>query len=422
MARTTQHNPPPVEITLHGVTHGGEAVGRLPSGKACFVPFAIPGERVLVRVTEERKSWARARLLEVLDASPDRVVPPCSYFGQEEDGGQPRCGGCALQHVSGARQAELKRQVVREQLERIGRFQDPPVAETVTPATFGYREQARFAVDAQGRLAFRRHGSHRTLPIDVCLLLSPPTQATREEAGDRWAGAEEVTVRTGDDDASALVVTPGPSGVPELPAGRAAVALVGAGGSVDLRGDATLQRTVSGVGYRVSPDSFFQAGGAAAEALVGLVLDAAAVEEGSDVLDLYAGVGLFARALAGLGARVTAVEANRSAADDARANLADLEAEVLNEPAEQAVRRFAEQARWFDTVVLDPPRRGASPRLVADLARLEPRTVAYVSCDPAALARDARILVDAGLRLDLVTPVDAFAQTASIEAVAVFRG
>src|SRR5690606_13367621 len=129
---------------LHGFTHGGEAVGRLPSGKACFVAYAIPGERVVVEVVEEHKRWARGRLVEVVEPSPDRVPAPCPYFGQDE-AGEPRCGGCALQHIAPERQAQLKRQVVVDQLEHIGKLSGPPVEDTVTPATFGYRCSARFA-------------------------------------------------------------------------------------------------------------------------------------------------------------------------------------------------------------------------------------------------------------------------------------
>lgn len=422
---------PVFELTLRGLTHGAEAVGRLPSGKACFVPFAIPGERVRVEVVEERRSWARGRLVEILEPSADRVTAPCPYFGQERPDGTPRCGGCALQHVAPERQAAMKRQIVTEQLERIGRFTAPPVAETVTPEKFAYREQARFAVDPAGHLGFRRAGTHKIVPIDDCLLLTPEAQRVRTAAGDQWRGAKEVVVRAGQSRRGALVVTPGSGGMPELPEGDDAVAIAGPGRTVDLRGDATVHRSVAGLRYRVSPGSFFQAGTVGAEALVALVRAAAAVTRGETVLDLFAGVGLFSRALAAEGARVTAVESSRSAAQDARHNLADgegagdaedLQAEVLTEPAEAVVHRFAEQARWFDVVVLDPPRRGAGPRLCVELPRLEPRAVVYVSCDPAALARDARVLVDAGLHLELVTPVDVFAQTASIESVAVLRG
>jgi tRNA/tmRNA/rRNA uracil-C5-methylase (TrmA/RlmC/RlmD family) len=407
-------------IDLHGLTHGGEAVGRLPDGKACFVPYAIPGERVVIDVIEERRRWARGRLVEVVDASADRVDAPCPYFGQDDDG-TPRCGGCALQHVAPERQAIMKQRVVREQLERIGGLVDPPVAETVTPAPFGYRTTARFAVDDDGRLGFRRLRSNEVIPVDTCILLTSETQGVRDEARDGWAGVEEVTVRAGDR-GRVLVVAPGPGAVPPLPAGDADVALLSAGGAAaPLRGTGVVRMRAAGLDYRVSPTSFFQAGQPGAEALIQLVREAAAVRPGESALDLYAGVGLFAKALAADGATVTAIETHPGAVADAEVNLAGLPAQVLREPVDAAVTRLVAEGRWHDVVVLDPPRAGAGPALAAALPQLEARAVIYVSCDPAALARDARALIDAGMVLERATPVDQFAQTAAIETVAVFR-
>ncbi len=409
-----------VELVLDGITHGGEAVGRLPDGKACFVPYAIPGERVRVVVTEQRKRWARARLVAVVEASPDRVAAPCPYFGPE------RCGGCELQHIDPAAQSALKRRIITEQLQRIGKIADPPVAETVTVRPFGYRNRARFGVDAQGRLGFRRAGSHDLVPIDRCLLLEPEVQALREEAGDGWRGTEEVVVRASAEGNRAIVVTPGPGGLPPLPAGDAPVALVNfeparrRGGSGALRGDPALCERVEGVGtFRVSPTSFFQASREGAAVLARLVRAAAAVRPGETALDLHAGVGLFAAVLAGEGASVMAIEADPVAAEDARANLPD-GVEVLTDDVETVVARLAAEGSYRDVVVLDPPRRGAGSKLCQAMAGLDPRVIVYVSCDPAALARDAALLAHEGYVLASAVPVDQFAQTAQIETVATF--
>lgn len=407
-------------IELHGLTHGGEAVGRLPDGKACFVPFAIPGERVVVEVVEDRKRWARARLVEVVEASPDRVAPPCPYFGAEEPGGPRRCGGCKLQHVAPQRQAVMKRRIVVEQLERIGGFTDPPVDDTVTPAGFGYRSQARFAVDADGRLGFRPLRGTEVVPIATCLLLTPETQAVRDEAGDGWTGVEEVVVRHGWEE-GAIIVHPGPGGMPSLPPGDTPVAVTGRSGAVSLRGDAATEMAVGDLCYRVSPTSFFQAGPLGAAAIGDLVMEGARVRPGDRVLDLYAGVGLFAKPLALAGAHVTAVESHHAACDDAEANLDGLDASVVRGRAEGVVRRMTGEGTTVDVVVLDPPRAGAGTELAGALPALGARAIVYVSCDPAALARDARALVDAGYALVRATPVDQFAQTAAIETVAVFH-
>lgn len=410
------------DVMLTGFAHGGEAVGRLPDGKVCFVGYAAPGEHVRVAVREERARWARGEAVEVTTPHPDRMSPPCPYFGPD------RCGGCQLQHLLPARQAALKRQVVAEQLERIGRFVDPPVAPTQRVADFGYRTRARFAVTEDGALAFRKPASHARYPIDHCLLLHPLAQALRERAGDAWAGVAEVSLHVGvATETTAIIVHPGPGPVPALPAGEDPVALLEDGPAglrgVALRGDPTVVEHVAGFAFRISPASFFQAGPAAAEALVGLVREAAAIAPGDRAADLYAGVGLFSRALAADGADVVAVEASEEAAEDALANLAEVEtdAAVLVGQVAEGLEELVGAGERIDVVVCDPPRAGLGAEVVAGLAALTPRTVVAVSCDPAALARDARGLVEAGYTLERVTPVDAFAQTAEIEAVAVFH-
>lgn len=406
----------PVEILLDGITHGGEAVGRLPDGRACFVPYALPGERVQIEVVEQRKRWARGRVLSILTPSPDRVEPPCPYFGPD------RCGGCQLQHLAPAAQPALKRRILTEQLQRIGANPDPPVAPTVHVRDFGYRNNARFGVDGGGRLGFRRANSNHLIPIEACLLLDEQVQALREEAGDSWRGALEVVVRAGlRTGERVMVVHPGESGLSPLPPGDTPVAVTGRPGrSQALRGQPALSEMVAGRRFRISPTSFFQASTAGAEVLCGLVRQAADIHQGDTALDLYAGVGLFAAILADQGAHVTAVEEDRGAVGDARQNLAADEVEVVCADAEAYVRDLAARGQTADVVVLDPPRRGAGGAVCQAMSALRPRVIVYVSCDPAALARDARTLSELGYALSAAVPVDQFAQTAAIETVATF--
>lgn len=378
------------EVLLHGFSHRGEAVGRLSDGKAVFVPLAIPGERVRVRTTEERSKWARAEVVEVLEASPDRVEPACGHFSE--------CGGCALQHIATPRRLALLRQVLVDQLERFGGVVDPPVADIRTAGEWGYRTSARFALDADQRLGFRAARSHRVVPIATCPLLHPRAQALRDEIGEHYTlpspEVTEVVVRVAAQGEGATLITlPGPSGAP-------------------------ITEEVAGLPFKVSPGSFFQQNTIGAEVLLALVREAAAVRPGDRVLDLYAGVGLFARGLAEDGAEVIAVEAGASAVEDARENLADLPAEIWHGDVAEALDEVEEQVH---VVVLDPPRAGAGTAVMRRLAELHPRALIYVSCDPSSLARDTRALTEAGYRLELATPVDQFAQTAHLETVAVFR-
>lgn len=408
-----------VEMVLHGMAHGGDAVGRLPDGRACFVPFALPGERVLVRVVEQRKRHARAELLEVLEPSPDRAAPPCVHFGPG------RCGGCQLQHIAPAAQAPLKERVVREQLQHIGKLADPPVEPIVAVTPTGYRSTARFAVDAEGRLGFRRAHSHDVHPVDRCLLLDEATQALRQRVGDRWHPAGEVVVRTGTrppDDAVVTIVPARGGRQPHRTDLDASVVLDAPGAApLALRGDGAVTITVGGFDYRVSATSFFQTGPQGAEVLLRLVRDAAAVQSGDTVLELFAGVGLFSRGLAADGAAVTAVEADATAAGDLAHNLSGTGSVAVHGDSAEAVASAASGGDPVDVVVLDPPRRGAGADLSAAVTRLGARTVVYVACDPAALARDSRTFVDGGYDLVGVVPVDQFPQTAAIEAVARFR-
>ncbi len=407
----------PLEATVDGFTHGGEGVARI-EGKAVFVPGALPGERVRVRVVDDRPNWARAELLEVLDPSPDRVVPPCPYV--------PACGGCDLQHARPDAQRRLKTRVVREQLARLGRIQDPPVEDcrAVGPDV-GYRTVARFHAAPDGRLGFHRRGTNDVVPIDRCLVLADEPGSVRDAVGDH-AGAAEATVRgharTG---TRVAVITPG-DGPLDVPAGDLDVVLVQPGGdTIALRGDGRLQETVGALTFSFAPTSFFQVSTGGAEALTAAVLDAVGDVAGTLVWDLYAGVGLFALPLAAGGAEVVAVEGAPDAAADAVANAEanDVPVRVLVEPVDRMVARAVAGDPTLEppeVVVLDPPRTGAGTTVIDGLATLAPPTIVYVACDVAALARDAAALTGHGYRLVRAVPLDLFPMTHHVEVVATF--
>jgi tRNA/tmRNA/rRNA uracil-C5-methylase (TrmA/RlmC/RlmD family) len=407
----------PQEAVIDGFTHGGEGVARI-EGKAVFVPGTLPGERVLLRVVDDRARWARAELLELVAPSPDRVEPPCPYV--------PACGGCDLQHARPAAQRALKTRVVREQLERLGGFTDPPVADCLAVGPdVGYRTHAQLHAAPDGRLGFHRAGSHDVVPIDRCLVLTDATQAVRDEVGDA-TGAAEVAVRAHERTGSAAaVLTPGP-GPLELPEGRADLLLAQPDGrTVAIRGDGVLEEQVAGLRFRFHADAFFQVTTAGAEALVEHVLAAVGDVGGALVWDLYAGVGLLSLPLAHAGAEVIAVEGHARAAEDARANAdaAGLTLTVLADPVHAVTRRAVGGDAALEppeVVVLDPPRTGAGDRVVADLVRLAPPSVVYVACDVAALARDARALAAGGYRLTSAQPLDLFPMTHHVEVVASF--
>ncbi|MEX0591951.1 MAG: class I SAM-dependent RNA methyltransferase [Nitriliruptoraceae bacterium] len=414
------------EVVVDGFTHGGEGVARI-EGKAVFVAGTLPGERVMVRVIDDRKRWARAELVDVITPSEDRVEPPCPYVGS--------CGGCDLQHASPRAQRALKTRVVIEQLERLGGIQRPPVepCRAVGP-DLGYRNHAQFHAADDGRLGFRRAGSHDVVPIDRCLVLADEVQHLRTEVGDS-TGASAVAMRAHsapdgdhahdtDQTSAAVVVTPGAGGL-DLPEGKFDILLAQPGGNtVPLRGSGTLSISVAGLNLSYPADGFFQVNVSGAEALVAAVLEAVGDISGALVWDLYAGVGLLSIPLAQAGGEVVAVESHESAARHADLNVDrhGVDIEVLALPTEKVTSGSlgSEGPDDPDVVVLDPPRAGAGPQVVNDLVRLSPATIVYVACDVAALARDARVLIEGGYRLISAVPLDLFPMTHHVEVVATF--
>ncbi|MGY1662931.1 class I SAM-dependent RNA methyltransferase [Geodermatophilus sp. SYSU D00705] len=397
------------EVVVGPVAHGGHCVARH-EGRVVFVRHTLPGERVVVRVTEDRHpGFCRADAVEVLEASPERVERPCPYSGPG------RCGGCDWQHVTPAEQHRLKAAVVREQLARLAGLDVDVVVEELPGGPLRWRSRARFAVDRSGTPGLRRHRSHDVVPLADCPITVEP--AARAVLDRRWPGAGAVDVAvdgTGTVTTTRLdrqgrpqttrVLRPGEE-VHAEPAGRAA-------------------RTAAGRDWEVEGTGFWQVHPAAADALVAAVEAFAAVVPGETVLDLYAGAGLFGGALApavGSGGRVVCVEADPAACAAAEANLAHLpQTEVWQGEidAEGLEELLTELETPPDVVVLDPPRAGAGAAVSRVLAGAGPRAVVYVACDPASLARDVAVLGTAGYRLEAVRGFDAFPMTAHVECVA----
>jgi len=417
----------PFDLTLTTLSNGPDAIGRDESGRAVFVPFAIPGEMVRVEAVEEKPAFVRARLVEVLSPSPDRIMPVCKHFGE--------CGGCHYQHLSYDAQLKWKRQIVIEQLTRIGGIESPNVLATIpSPNPLYYRNYVQFSQAPDGKLGFMQFTSAKSVPSVVpiieCHIARPEIMELFNQIDIEKLEVEQVGVRVGAD-GETMVVFESESGEPpdvelDLPI---SVASVGKDGdALTMIGSDYLVQEVRGRSFQVSPGSFFQINPAVAERLVTLVLEALGLKGGETVLDLYCGVGLFSAFIAPLAARLIGVEVFAPAVRDAEVNLDEFDnVELYESPVEDALTYILEQSPITNLqfssslVLLDPPRAGCDKTVIQNLLKLAAPRIVYVSCDPATLARDAKRLIAGGYQLVSAQPLDMFPQTFHIETVAIFE-
>jgi 23S rRNA (uracil1939-C5)-methyltransferase len=409
--------PRTVDLTLTSMAHRGSAVGRH-EGQVIFVPYTIPGERVRVEIVETHARWSRAHLLQVVEPSPHRVEPPCPHFGPG------KCGGCHFQHIAYEAQAEYKRQVVVDQLARVGGLRKAQVNEIVGAAKpWGYRNHTQFSIDPEGRLGFLTADTHHVFPIDECLLLDPLLDNLWTALDMEWPQLHRLSLRCGSatgDRMAVFELSHYEDFDVEVDFPVSCVLLLADGEVVVLMGDPFLVEHVAGRDYRISAGSFFQVNTAGAEALVALVGDYLNPAEDATLVDLYCGVGLFGLAFAPRVGRVVGVEAEPRAAADFRHNAGGAShVDLIEKKVQAALARLGETIQG-SLLVLDPPRSGAGKQVIERIVQTEPSRIAYVSCDPATLARDARHFVDMGYRLHQVQPVDLFPQTYHVESVALF--
>ena len=405
----------PIRLHLDDMAYGGAAVGRH-EGKAIFVPGGIAGEDVLAEIVESKPRYARARLVQVLTPSPERVAPPCPAFGH--------CGGCQWQHIAYGAQLRFKREIVTGQLRRIGKIADPPVRPVIGMENpWSYRNNMQFVVDDAGHLCLLAMGSQRPVPIGDCRLLCPELEEVFQELELDFPALQGVTLRAGQRTGEQMVVLETANAEPpELQVDRplSCVLLLPDGSGAALIGSTHLHEEVGGRRLRISAGSFFQVNTRQAEELLRLVRTYAAVEPDQMVLDAYGGVGTFGLALAERARHVVIVEANPSAVTDAEENARGLNNVTLIEGDLADVLPTLMEP--FAVAIVDPPRAGMGARALAALAEKHPVRIVYVSCDPATLARDLRYLLERGYQLQEVQPIDMFPQTYHVESVALLTG
>jgi 23S rRNA (uracil1939-C5)-methyltransferase len=397
-----------MDITIEKIIHGGDGMGFAPDGRPVFVPLAAPGERVRVEPLEAHKGYLRARLIEVLEPSPDRVTPRCRHFGE--------CGGCQLQHLSYDAQQKAKVAVLGEQLKRLGGIADAPIRPLIpSHGEWNYRNHIQ-CTPTGGRLGFFRPGSHSVLAIDECHLPEARLWELWQSLDwESFPGLRQIGFRASGDDA--MIVLEGDAGeIPEVTVESSVSAawIDSSGRTVTLAGG-PLRYEILGRGFAVSPGSFFQVNTALIPAMVETVLELADPAPHETALDLYCGTGLFSAFLAERAARVIGIEESPSSAEDFETNLDRFDSvELYAAPAEEALDAIGAKP---ELAVVDPPRSGLTSRAMRALLNKAPPRIVMVSCEMSTLARDSRILAGAGYKLDALVPIDMFPQTGHLETV-----
>ncbi len=429
-------------IKVDRIAYGGSGVSRLPQGKTVFVDETCPGDVVDIEIVEEHSKWARANVVELVESSPVRVKARCPYFGV--------CGGCPWQIIERPSQLEYKRQSVIDSLTKIGKI-ELDVARTLVDkcvfvdADWGYRNKIELeAVQVDGKLVLGYHkkGSKEIVPIEKCLLFAPQWQKSIKSLTGALRylkaldhGLLRVGIRTSArTKKTQLALWTNPEAFPR----KAAVDILSSsmkGASIVrvlthekmkarkpskvevLNGDERWNERLLGLKMQVSAPSFFQVNTEATEELVKIALDGLEVSEEDICCDLYCGVGTFTLPLARISPDVVAIESSSSSIRDLRINLErnNLDAEVIGGDAAKESAGIGE----VDKLIVDPPYSGLAKEVFERIEELNPKRMAYISCNPTTLARDLKILLEMGFELRKVTPVDLFPQTFHVETVAI---
>lgn len=408
-------NDQTVELDIVTLVYGGDAMGRLSDGRAVFVPGGLPGERVRIRLTEQKKNFARAALLEVLNPSPDRIAPPVEDTAV--------CGGCHYIHIGYEAQLRYKTAILRDQLQRIAGIENPPVEPmAASPLEWHYRNAVQFHLTEDGQLGFQEPGSHRVIPIHECLLCEPAIEEILPMLDfEAVPEIERVQVRAGSGDEILIVLESSELTPPDLDVDLPISAVfMGPEGvpPIVMAGEDYLVMEAQGRAFKVSAGSFFQVNTRQAENMVRYLLERLPVNPNTVLLEGYAGVGLFSVFLAPMVDRLVACEASAAAAADFAVNLDEFDHVALYEGAAEDV--FPGLELQPDLVLVDPPRTGIAIPALDALVSLNAPLITYISCDPATLSRDAKRLLAAGYRLDSVQPFDMFPQTYHIESISMF--
>ncbi len=400
-----------MEITLDKVIYGGETMGRLPDGRAVFVPYALPNEHVRIELFFQKRGYARANLLEVLEASPERIEAKCEYF--------KICKGCHYQHIPYPAQLRVKEEILKDQLTRIGKIENPPVKEiTPSPEIWHYRNQMDFQLTTKQKTGF---SPAPTLAMDECHLPAPAIAEFWEELefgeNDLF---ERITLRQ---DAAENIMLIFHAENPETPEmtleDDLSVVHITAGEIIVMGGDDHIITTLHDRPFHVSATSFLHPNSAVAEKMISHLIDILPLNADTTLLELHSGIGSFSAFLAPKVGNLICVENSPTACKDFAINLDEFENVALYEAS--AMDIFPTLDFIPNILLVDPPVSGLGRHTLDRILEVGIATLAYISRDPSILARDARKLIEGGYTLKTVTPFDVAPQTAQIDSIAIFE-
>lgn len=379
-----------LRLKLSGWGRLGEALAEH-DGKTVFVFGGISGEDVIAEVIKKDRRYITSKVVKVLSPSSHRVNPPCKYFGQ--------CTGCQWQHIEYPFQLTLKKEMVVDSLQRVGKINNPCVSDPIaSPLEFGYRNHARFTVSPQGDLGFVNRQNNKLVPVEQCLIMHDGINGALKVLNGACAETTQLSIRYGTNTGDMLIQPQLKNSELSIPSGQKHY-------SEKLKGKI----------FCIDSPSFFQVNTRQAEKIVD-VITAMLSPNGTELLvDLYGGVGTFAILLAPWVRRVVGIEESLPAIQNARKNSEEsLKVEFVQGKAEVVMASLEEVP---DFVILDPPRKGCSEKVLDALVQLAPKKIIYVSCDPNTMARDLKILCGGPFEIAAIQPVDLFPQTHHLECI-----
>jgi 23S rRNA (uracil1939-C5)-methyltransferase len=398
------------ELTLDSMTYGGDAIGRLEDGRVVFIPFGIPGEKVRIELTADKRKFLKGIIVKIVTPSPKRITGKCAHF--------LACGGCHYQHLAIGDQLEIKQQIVFDQLTRLGGFSNPFV-EKIKPSsnTWNYRNSLQFHLSSQGKIGFRGVDPREIIEIQECHLplarINETWPILEFEAGTL---IDRIELREGIDEDLLLYLHSKTAETPEILM-DIPISLVMETSDLKqvISGAEWLFMEVNQRKFRVSAGSFFQVNTPQAGEMVNYLLKNLDLVSTSAVLDLYCGVGLFSAFLAPIVRGCIGVESSQSACEDFIFNLDQFDNVKLYEGAVEDILCHLDVKA--EIVIADPPRSGIDRKGLDAILTMKPKQIAYVSCDPATLARDLKILTNNGYSIRNIQPFDLFPQTYHIETI-----